>query len=785
MTAPDDYPASPATRGKLDVGGYADGVFERGYDSDWYAIYLNAGEPVLFSLVTTTGYVPYSTGYGAYAITVYNGDRKPMVGELLGGDYNHPVLDFTAPVSGTYYVAALSEYVWDALGGYRLSAAIRTAPDDNPASAATTAFLPEGGQYDGRFEVAGDQDWIRFHATAGTHYRFTADGPGPGEVGDKVFPEWIMVVDAHGNAVQPRSSGFDPAVSGDYYLHVLGLAEGDYSILSQAWKDDYPGTNATRAELAPSAPARGLLEYEGDVDRFHIRLEAGKFYKFTLTGDLNYYALNLRDRAGVSLTDVSGNNDHGLQLMFHPGASGDYYLDVRHVQQTLDQQGALAYAVSVGAPVDDDIGDTAAGAATLSVGVVGSGTLQASIDTDQFRVALEAGSRYAVVLRAADGTRDDLGFSFSAADGTLISRGADDFSGYSRMLTYTPTASGDYYIGVSTGTWGTHDYRLQVIPLSGDTAAPLLMAASHVAGASGIPIDNDTLTLTFNEPIAIGANAVSLKNSAGKNVYFSYDDQVGHGYPFVNGNQVIVKLSEYFTPGTYTLSIDPQEVRDLAGNVYAGPQTFTFSTVQPVSVGGSGNDLLLGGGGKLIDGGAGLDTVSYGAGSYRDGYDIVRGGAGVSVTSFNSGKTDVLVNVERLLFNHLSFALDIDGHAGQAYRLYQAAFDRKPDLVGLGYWIKQMDQGLTLQAVANNFVLSAEFQQRYGPTLSDADFVTLMYNNVLHRAPEQAGFDYWTGGMQHGLERSTVLLCFSESQENQAALATVIGNGFVYTPYYG
>jgi hypothetical protein len=32
-------------------------------------------------------------------------------------------------------------------------------------------------------------------------------------------------------------------------------------------------------------------------------------------------------------------------------------------------------------------------------------------------------------------------------------------------------------------------------------------------------------------------------------------------------------------------------------------------------------------------------------------------------------------------------ALDVDGAAGQAYRLYQAAFDRAPDKNGLGYWI--------------------------------------------------------------------------------------------------
>jgi hypothetical protein len=121
--------------------------------------------------------------------------------------------------------------------------------------------------------------------------------------------------------------------------------------------------------------------------------------------------------------------------------------------------------------------------------------------------------------------------------------------------------------------------------------------------------------------------------------------------------------------------------------------------------------------------------------------------------------------------------------AGQAYRIYQAAFDRKPDLAGLGYWIANMDNGMSLTAVADGFMHSPEFAGLYGAAPSAEQFVTRLYNNVLHRAPEQAGFDYWVGVIGGGFPRAEVLAQFAESAENLAQLAGVIHNGIDYIPF--
>ncbi|MBY0243574.1 MAG: DUF4214 domain-containing protein [Burkholderiaceae bacterium] len=64
--------------------------------------------------------------------------------------------------------------------------------------------------------------------------------------------------------------------------------------------------------------------------------------------------------------------------------------------------------------------------------------------------------------------------------------------------------------------------------------------------------------------------------------------------------------------------------------------------------------------------------------------------------------------------------------------------------------------------------------------------VSKFYLNVLHRPAEPAGLAYWTDVLDRKLATpAAVLAMISDSPENQAALAPLIGNGFAYTPYVG
>jgi len=243
----------------------------------------------------------------------------------------------------------------------------------------------------------------------------------------------------------------------------------------------------------------------------------------------------------------------------------------------------------------------------------------------------------------------------------------------------------------------------------------------------------------------------------------------------------------------------------LLGAVLAGKDTIRVEL--PARIGaaftvasGDGDDsIVLGGGGGLlhaqggagrdtitllsdhhhVDGGAGLDTVVFqGA---RGDYTIRKNGLLQEVV--HASGVDQLGNVERLLFGSSMVAFDVDGTAGQAYRIYQAAFDREPDASGFGFWIHILDNVATLDTVAGGFLAGEEFARLYGSNPTNEEFVTRLYQNVLHRAPEQGGYDFWMEVLGKGLSRATVLATFSESDENKAQVIAEIRDGMEYRLY--
>ena len=200
----------------------------------------------------------------------------------------------------------------------------------------------------------------------------------------------------------------------------------------------------------------------------------------------------------------------------------------------------------------------------------------------------------------------------------------------------------------------------------------------------------------------------------------------------------------------------------------------------------SGADTLAGGGGDdRLEGGAGIDLAVY-SGKQSD-YSVSRSAIGFDVTALRGDDgADTLEGIERLAFgdSNTRIALDSEGAAGQVYRLYQAAFDRAPDQGGLGFWIAQSDRGMGLNVLTANFVSAPEFTALYGAAPTNADIVGRFYQNILHRAPDPAGFAFWNDVLDRkAITVPDLLAQFSESAENKAALDTVIGQGFPYTFY--
>jgi len=202
--------------------------------------------------------------------------------------------------------------------------------------------------------------------------------------------------------------------------------------------------------------------------------------------------------------------------------------------------------------------------------------------------------------------------------------------------------------------------------------------------------------------------------------------------------------------------------------------------------GQSGDDILIGGGGNdIIDGGTGLDTAEYSG--IRSNYNIVfESGLSIGTVTDNvsSEGIDTLRGISRLSFSDTNIALDITQNPGIAYRIYKAAFDRTPDKVGLGFWIKALDNGETALKMASEFNSSPEFISLYGANNSNDDYLDLLYNNVLDRDGDAGGHAFWLGHLNaETVTREKLLIDFSESIENKANVIELIAYGIDYTAY--
>lgn len=202
---------------------------------------------------------------------------------------------------------------------------------------------------------------------------------------------------------------------------------------------------------------------------------------------------------------------------------------------------------------------------------------------------------------------------------------------------------------------------------------------------------------------------------------------------------------------------------------------------------GAGDDYIdAGAGSDTVDGGEGFDTASAGGGLAD--FKVERVGASFVLTNLLDGSVDTYTNVERINFGlrFLAADIEVDNAGGQVFRLYQAAFDRLPDQLGLSFWMAHLGSDLNLVEMADEFIHSWEYQQHYASGLGNRDLVARYYDNILHRAPDQGGLDYWTGLLDSGkATNAQVLAAISESPENIENSAAVIGPGVIIDYFLG
>jgi hypothetical protein len=326
---------------------------------------------------------------------------------------------------------------------------------------------------------------------------------------------------------------------------------------------------------------------------------------------------------------------------------------------------------------------------------------------------------------------------------------------------------------------------IQTFPLA--SALSALLDTPVLAGVA--PAALFSTEDTFGTP-ALTALAAVLTGSALSDAPLTDTPEALPGH-LADDYAEIVKLAHIAVGGSLTTpdqdagqdsGSTPTPIEPTEPTTPEGPVSPTAPAPITNFIGSDGDDLIdLSADLARIDGGAGIDTLAVAA--LSEAATIIFGSGGRVQLNLDEDTPVVLQNVERVAFEDGTLAFDADGLAGQAYRLYQACFDRTPDTEGLGFWIKQLDAGnVTLTQAANFFIGSEEFAEVYGTpqALADVHYLALLYANVLDRVPDSEGFGFWRDQQENGVTRADMLVYFSESTENVTRVATAIDDGIWY-----
>jgi hypothetical protein len=793
--------------------------------TDTYKLTASASGAVHISFIHPDG--PGTSGLG-FSLQLTDALGNPLVTQTA---YGNIAFDTTVGAPGDYYLKVIDANAYDgkAPGTYSVTAALSAktgATYDGGANNDSAHALPAtlGAPIVGSL-MSGDTDVFKVHADAGG--QVTLDFVHPNGVGTTGAAISIELTDAAGNSVIKDTTYGNTVLSttvagaGDYFVKVMdgnfyssddgGLYSLTPTVTSVAGTTyDGAANNTTATALASTmgAPIVGSLN-SGDTDMFKVHADAGGVVTLDFTHPDGVgssgaaISIELTDANGNTV--VKGNTNGNTVLQTTVASAGDYYVKVMDGNFYSSDDGGIytlkpILSTTAGTTYDGAANNTTATAIASAMGTPIVGSVNSG-DTDVFKVHADAGGVVKLDFSHPNGV---------GSDGTAIAVELVDAAGNSlikttaygnTVLTTTVAGAGDYFVKISDGnTYNSTDggiYKLTptLSTLDGvtydgaanNTAATALQTA--LPGAVAGSLNNGdvdyfsfnaatagTMTVNFVHPVGAGTSgpsiALAIIDAAGNTV--ATQAEQGNGtftVSLANAGNYFLKVSDnapynYEDGGVYNVMLG------LTGN---GGSTLRGTAGADSLVSTSGNDV--------IDGGAGIDQVTY-HGNAAD-YRIAITAAGVSVTD-STGKdgADTLFNVERLQFADQTVSLDTSGTAAQAYRVYQAAFNRAPDAAGLGFWIANMEKGASLASVASNFIGSQEFRDMYGAQPTNHDMVSKFYTNVLHRAPDQAGLDFWVKALDaHTVDAATVLSSFSESAENVAQLTGTISHGINYVPF--
>jgi hypothetical protein len=207
--------------------------------------------------------------------------------------------------------------------------------------------------------------------------------------------------------------------------------------------------------------------------------------------------------------------------------------------------------------------------------------------------------------------------------------------------------------------------------------------------------------------------------------------------------------------------------------IWGGSLEFTGAVVA--------NSTSLTGGPVSVDGMGGIDTVVLA--NARAEYSISLTSTGGLADEISGTEDVTLTGVERLDFQDIDVAIDMDGHAGTVAKLLSALFGQSylgnEQYVGIG--LRMLDGGTSESDAAALAIGTQVFTSLAGST-SNADFVELVFQNVMGTAPTQSQLNEYVGMLDSGVQtKASLAVIAAESSYNAVHLTGVMETGIEYT----
>jgi serralysin len=164
-----------------------------------------------------------------------------------------------------------------------------------------------------------------------------------------------------------------------------------------------------------------------------------------------------------------------------------------------------------------------------------------------------------------------------------------------------------------------------------DKTAPTVSTVTPTDGATGITVGSN-IVLTFSEAIARGTGTITLRSgSATGTIIESFDAATSNRLNLSGSTLTIDPTSNLLANTQYFVVFTSGNIKDTAGNAYAGISTYDFRTANILN--GTGNNDTLNGtvNADTINGLAGNDIITGGAGA-----DSMTGGTGADTFVFGS-----------------------------------------------------------------------------------------------------------------------------------------------------